>query len=73
MAYNTMYWGGKRIDNAIVHVWPNSPYIIKCNVNFRQGKRIVCRISLKDLIAWEKYQASRNWAFDSIKIINHRY
>ena len=72
MGNNPMYWGGKRIDNAIVHVWPNSPYIVKCNVNFKQGKRIICRICLKNLKAWNMYQDSRNWSFDSIKIITHK-
>ncbi len=72
MAYNPMYWGKKRIDNVIVHLFPDSPYIIKCSVHLRHGKRIIERFALKDLAAWNMYQTSRNYSFDSIKIINHR-
>ena len=71
MTYNPMYFGSKRIDNVIVHAWPNSPYIVKCAVHLRHGKKIIERFVLKDLAAWNLYQDSRKWSFDSIKVINH--
>lgn len=71
MENNRMYFGSKRIDNVIIHLYPDSPYIVKCNVHLRHGKRIIERFVLKDLMAWEKYQSSRNYSFDSIKVINH--
>lgn len=72
MESNLMFWGGKQIDNVIIHLFPDSPYIIKCNVHLRHGKKIIERFVLKDLTAWIEYQTSRNWNFDTIKIIIHK-
>ncbi len=43
------------IDNAVLHAFPHSPWIAKCAVNVRQGKKIVLRAVLRD----EK--AARAW------------
>ena len=39
---------GDFCDNAIVHFYPNSPYIGKCCLHLRSGNRIVLRLVLRD-------------------------
>lgn len=45
----------KAYDNAIVHLYPNSPYIAKCSVNLRRGEKIVLRVVLRDQYAAAQY------------------
>lgn len=38
-------------DNIVIHYYPESPYIAKCSVNLKRGKKIVEKACLKDLTA----------------------
>lgn len=40
-----------KYDNIVIHFYPYSPWIVKCGVNMRIGKKIVFRTCLSDLHA----------------------
>ena len=42
-------------DNAIVHLYPSSPFVAKCAVHLRKGKKIVLRVVLRDQYAAADY------------------
>lgn len=59
------------MDNAIIHVFPNSPYIVKAAVNIRAGNKILFGAVLRDA------DAARNWLarrFPELpyRVINHK-
>lgn len=62
----------KSANNIVIHNYHNSPYIVKCGVNFRRGKKILFQAAIKN------ESAAREWIqrikFDGlpVKIINHR-
>ena len=43
------------IDNAVLHYYQDSPYIVKAAVNLRNGSKIMLRLVLRDNEACEKY------------------
>ena len=45
------------VDNAVLHYFPESPWIVKCAVNVRRGKKIVFRVVLRDVSVGEKWLA----------------
>lgn len=42
-------------DNAVLHYYPGSPYLARCSVSIRAGKKIVLRAVLRDV------SAAREW------------
>lgn len=44
-----------KYDNIVIHFYPYSPWIVKCGVNIRIGKKIVLRAVLKDLQAVARF------------------
>lgn len=38
-------------DNAVLHYFPASPYLARCSVSLRSGKKIVLRAVLRDVSA----------------------
>lgn len=58
------------IDNAVLHYYPNSPWIAKVAVNLRQGKKIVLRVLLKDHSAANRY-LSANFPNVPVKLVDH--
>lgn len=42
-------------DNAVLHYYPGSPYLARCSVSIRVGKKIVLQVVLRDTIA------AKNW------------
>lgn len=47
------------IDNAVIHLFPASPYVVKACLNLRDGNRIKLRFPLKDEQAANEYLNSR--------------
>lgn len=42
-------------DNAVLHYYPGSPYLARCSVSIRAGKKIVLQAVLRDT------RAAREW------------
>lgn len=61
----------KTIDNAVIHSYPSSPFIVKACLNLRQGKRIVHQIPMSCPRAVLEYLAYR-WPEIPYRIINHK-
>jgi len=63
-----------RFDNIVIHTYPDSPCIAKCAVNFRNGKKIVDRVVLKDRCAAINFIVSRFpiTQIETMKTIVHR-
>ena len=57
-------------NNVIIHYYPATPYIAKCNVHLRQGKKIVFRIVLKDPAAAGNWLMRNNY-YKPVKTIVH--
>lgn len=45
------------IDNAVIHSFPGSTYIVKAAVNLRDGDRIRDRVVLRDVDACRRFLA----------------
>lgn len=58
-----------KIDNAVIHLYPACPYIVKAGVNLRRGGKIVFRTALKDLEASRRFLAQ--WEGLPVKVITH--
>ena len=48
-----------KIDNAVIHYYPLSPYVAKASVNLRQGESIVLRTVLRDVETCERFVKER--------------
>ena len=59
-----------KIDNAIVHYYPLSPYIPKIQINLREGAKIKLSVVLKDHAAAAGYLA-RCFPGVPVKLIDH--
>ena len=58
-------------DNVIIHYYPYSKYIAKCAVNMRNGKKIVCRVIMKDLVSVNNWMFARGYQDMPHKLIIH--
>lgn len=59
-------------DNIIIHSFPNSKYIVKAQVSFRRGNKIVWRIVMKDVDAVRAYMERQPFCTGiPYRIINH--
>ncbi len=38
-------------DNAIIHLYPSSPFIVKACINLREGRKIRMQVPIRDLDA----------------------
>lgn len=57
-------------DNAVIHYYPLSPYIVKAAINLREGEKIVLRICIRDTNAALDY-LSRRWPELPARTITH--
>lgn len=57
-------------DNAVIHHYPLSPYIVKAAINLREGDKIVLRICIRDTDAARDY-LSRRWPELPARTITH--
>lgn len=51
----------KTYDNAIVHLYTESPYVAKCSVNLRRGEKIVLHVVLRDQYAAAQYLSAHGY------------
>ena len=58
-----------KIDNAVMHLYRASPYIVKACVNLREGKRIRFQLPLKDKAACMRFL--RQYDHMPVKVITH--
>ena len=58
-----------KVDNAVIHIYPESPYICKACVNIREGKRIRFQLPLKDKAACVRFL--RQYNYMPVKVITH--
>lgn len=58
-------------NNALIHVYPRSPAIVKACINLREGRKIRVQIPMKDADACKTYFAGH---FPGVpyRIINHK-
>lgn len=59
------------INNAVIHSFPGSPYIVKAAVNLRDGDRIRDRFVLRDVDACRRFLA-RVYPGIPSRVIVHR-
>ena len=59
-----------QVDNAVIHLYPASPYIVKAGLNLRNGKKIAFRFALKDLEACRSL-VERHYYNLPVKVITH--
>ena len=57
-------------DNAVIHDYPASPYIVKTLINVREGKRIRFDAALKNLEIARKY-LEEHFPGIPVKVITH--
>jgi len=60
-----------KADNAIIHLYPNSPYIVKACVSFRCGKKIILANAVKDREVAERW-INEVYPGIPVKYINHK-
>lgn len=60
-----------QVDNAVIHLYPASPYIVKAGLNLRNGQKIVFRFALKNLEA-SRALLARHYEGLPVKVITHK-
>ena len=59
-----------KVDNAIIHYCPMSPWIVKTGLYLRNGKTIVLRLALKDEAVCRRV-LSEHYPDIPVKVITH--
>ena len=59
------------VNNAVLHIYPDSPCVAKCGVNLRNGRKIVFRSAMKDEVSAAAWIA-RVFPGTDIKVITHK-